>query len=101
DFSDKSHHSKGAEPMTTALTTPPTSDQFVLLIKKETLIAAPLAAAWAAMLEEIGPACVMPDGTPMNFKLEPWPGGRYYRDLGNNTGHFWAHVQVIKPPTLL
>jgi hypothetical protein len=21
--------------------------------------------------------------------------------MGNNTGHFWGHVQVIKPPTIL
>jgi hypothetical protein len=41
------------------------------------------------------------DGTPMNLKLEAWPGGRWFRDLGNNTGHFWGHVQVIKPPTVL
>jgi hypothetical protein len=37
----------------------------------------------------------------MPMKLEPWPGGRWFRDLGNNTGHFWGQVQVIKPPTLL
>jgi hypothetical protein len=37
----------------------------------------------------------------MKLKLEPWPGGRYFRDLGNNTGHLWGHVQVIKPPLLL
>ncbi len=24
-----------------------------------------------------------------------------HRDLGENAGHFWGHVQVIKPPTLL
>jgi uncharacterized protein YndB with AHSA1/START domain len=42
-----------------------------------------------------------PDGTVLNLKFEPWPGGRWYRDLGNNTGHLWGHVQVIKPPTLL
>ncbi len=35
------------------------------------------------------------------LKLEAWPGGRYFRDLGDNTGHLWGHVQVIKPPTLL
>jgi len=35
------------------------------------------------------------------MKLEAWPGGRWFRDLGKNTGHFWGHVQVIKPPTLL
>jgi uncharacterized protein YndB with AHSA1/START domain len=43
----------------------------------------------------------MMDGAPMPFKLEAWPGGRWFRDLGNNTGHLWGHVQVIKPPTLL
>ena len=37
----------------------------------------------------------------LNLKIEAWPGGRWYRDLGNNTGHLWGHVQVIKPPTLL
>jgi hypothetical protein len=35
------------------------------------------------------------------MKIEPWPGGRWYRDLGNNSGHLWGHVQVIKPPMLL
>jgi uncharacterized protein YndB with AHSA1/START domain len=37
----------------------------------------------------------------MPMKLEAWPGGRWYRDLGGNDGHFWAHVQAIKKPTLL
>jgi hypothetical protein len=35
------------------------------------------------------------------MKVEAWPGGRWYRDLGNNSGHLWGHIQVIKPPTLL
>src|SRR5262249_38816249 len=39
------------------------------------------------------------DGMPM--KLERFPGGRWYRDLGNDSGHLWGFVQVIKPPTLL
>jgi uncharacterized protein YndB with AHSA1/START domain len=37
----------------------------------------------------------------MAMKLEPWPGGRWYRDLGDDNGHFWGHVQAIKRPTLL
>ncbi len=53
------------------------------------------------MLDELGPDAQMMDGTPMPFKLEAWPGGRWYRDLENNAGHLWGHVQVIKPPTLL
>jgi hypothetical protein len=52
------------------------------------------------MLEQLGPENSSPHG-PMPMALEPWPGGRWYRDLGNNAGHLWGHVQVIKPPTLL
>jgi hypothetical protein len=37
----------------------------------------------------------------MPMKLEAWPGGRWYRDLGANDGHFWGHVQAIKKPMLV
>jgi uncharacterized protein YndB with AHSA1/START domain len=72
-----------------------------LEIRKEVHIAAPIEVAFEAVLDELGPEGQMLDGKPFPKKLEPWPGGRWYRDLGNNTGHFWGHVQVIKPPTLL
>jgi uncharacterized protein YndB with AHSA1/START domain len=70
-------------------------------IRKELEIKAPIELTFEALLEEIGPESQMHDGTPMPLTLEPWPGGRWFRDLGNNTGHLWGHVQVIKPPTLL
>lgn len=72
-----------------------------LLVEKETLIAAPIDIAFEALLEELGPESQMSDGTAMPMVIEPWPGGRWFRDLGKNTGHLWGHVQVIKPPTLL
>ena len=68
---------------------------------REIEIAAPIEIAFEAMLEEIGPGGEMPDGKPFPMVIEPWPGGRWYRDLGDNAGHLWGHVQVIKPPTLL
>jgi uncharacterized protein YndB with AHSA1/START domain len=68
---------------------------------KDELIEAPIEIVFEAVLEELGPGGQMPDGKSMAMKLEAWPGGRLLRDLGNNTGHFWGHVQVIKPPTLL
>jgi hypothetical protein len=71
-----------------------------LHVCQEVMIDAPLAIAFAATLEQLGQENSGPQG-PMPMKLEPWPGGRWFRDLGNNTGHFWGHVQVIKPPTLL
>ena len=70
-------------------------------IRKEIQIDAPIEVAFQAMLDELGPEGQMPDGKTLSMKIEPWPGGRWYRDLGNNAGHLWGHVQVIKPPTLL
>ncbi len=72
-----------------------------LHISKEVRIAAPVETVFETLLEQLGPKSEMPDGKPFPMKIEPWPGGRWYRDLGNNSGHFWAHVQVIKPPALL
>lgn len=72
-----------------------------LEIRKEVEIAAPSEIAFEALLEELGPEARMLDDKPFPLKIEPWPGGRWYRDLGNNAGHLWGHVQVIKPPTLL
>ena len=70
-------------------------------IVQQVEIAAPLEIAFEAVLAELGPGSEMPDGTPFPMKIEAWPGGRWYRDLGDNTGHLWGHVQVIKPPKLL
>jgi uncharacterized protein YndB with AHSA1/START domain len=68
---------------------------------KEEEIAAPMDVVFESVLEQMGPYNQTPDGTSLSMKLEPWPGGRWFRDLGNNTGHLWGHVQAIKPPTLL
>ena len=37
----------------------------------------------------------------LKLQLERKPGGRWYRDLGSDSGHLWGFVQSIKPPTLL
>ena len=70
-----------------------------LNIVKETEIDAPLDVVWESILEELEGLHARPQAMPM--KLEPWPGGRWFRDLGENAGHLWGHVQVIKPPKLL
>lgn len=75
--------------------------EFLLNIQREIQISAPAAIVFESILENAGPGMVMPDGISMHLKLEPWPGGRWFRDLGNNTGHLWGHVQVIKPPSIL
>ncbi|MCC6906823.1 MAG: SRPBCC domain-containing protein [Phycisphaerales bacterium] len=70
-------------------------------IIKEIEISAPIETTFEAVLDELGPEGQTPDGKSLHMKIEPWPGGRWYRDLGDNAGHLWGHVQVIKPPALL
>jgi uncharacterized protein YndB with AHSA1/START domain len=67
----------------------------ILNVVKERQIAAPMDVVFDTLLNPPGRFA------EMSLKFEAWPGGRWYRDLGNNTGHLWGHVQVIKPPKLL
>jgi uncharacterized protein YndB with AHSA1/START domain len=69
-------------------------------IIKEEEIAAPIDIVFETILEQMTDLGGTPD-KPMPMKLEAHPGGRWFRDLGNNTGHFWGVVQAIKPPSLL
>lgn len=76
-------------------------EELTLNISQEIHVNASLAITFESLLEQIGPENSTPEGNPMPMKIEPWPGGRWYRDLGENNGHFWGHVQAIKRPTLL
>jgi hypothetical protein len=78
-----------------------TLEDMTLTINQEIHVQAPLDVTFAALLEQMGPRNETLDGKSMNMKIEAWPGGRWYRDLGDGNGHFWAHVQAIKRPTLL
>jgi uncharacterized protein YndB with AHSA1/START domain len=69
-------------------------------IIKEEEIAAPIEIVFETILEQMGPLNSTPE-KPMPMVLEAWPGGRWYRDLGNNTGHYWGTVQAIRAPALL
>jgi hypothetical protein len=70
-------------------------------IQREDRIDASIEIVFETILEQMGPLNMKPDGVAMPMKLEPWPGGRWYRDLGNNNGHMWGHVQAIRAPDLL
>jgi hypothetical protein len=83
------------------ISTAPSLENLTLDINQEIHVRASLKVTFAALLEQLGPANDTPEGNPMPMTLEPWPGGRWFRDLGDNNGHFWAHVQAIKRPTLL
>src|SRR3954452_9242636 len=76
-------------------------DNLTLDLTRETHVRSSIAATFAALLEEIGPGSVGQNNAPMPMTLEAWPGGRWFRDLGDGNGHLWGHVQAIKRPTLL
>jgi len=76
-------------------------EDLTLNITQEIHVNASLTVTFEALLEQLGPGNETPEGVSLSMKLEPWPGGRWYRDLGDNNGHFWGHVQAIKRPTLV
>ena len=76
-------------------------EDLTLNVTQEIHVNAPIDVTFAALLEQLGPGSDKPGGEPMPMKIEPWPGGRWYRDLGDGNGHFWGNVQAIKRPTLL
>src|SRR5215469_14519718 len=76
-------------------------EDLTLLIEQVIHVRASLGDTFEALLEQLGPFNEGGEGRPMPMLLEAWPGGRWYRDLGNQNGHLWGHVQAIKRPTLL
>jgi uncharacterized protein YndB with AHSA1/START domain len=78
---------------------PQSIESCTIVIEQVVKVNAPIDVTFESLLEELQ-HLDSPNG-PMDFKLEAWPGGRWYRDLGNGNGHFWAVVQAIKRPTLL
>ena len=81
--------------------TAPTVDNLTVNITEEIHVRASLDATFSALLEQMGRGNETPDGKPLPMIIEPRPGGRWFRDLGADNGHFWGVVQAIKRPTLL
>ena len=86
--------------MTTAFDTM-TLAELTVDITEEMRVRASLDDAFSALLEELGPENRGIEQRPMPMVLEATPGGRWFRDLGDNNGHLWGHVQAIRRPTLL
>lgn len=83
------------------ISTDTTLDNLTLNVQTEIHVNASLETTFEALLEELSTALVDGKGTSMTMKLEAWPGGRWYRDLGDDNGHWWGNVQAIKRPALL
>ena len=83
-----------------ASTSAPEIESLTLIVEQEIHVKASIETTFQTLLEQIGPENESPE-QKMPMKLEPWPGGRWFRDLGDGNGHLWGHVQSIKRPALL
>lgn len=72
-----------------------------LSVTLETRVNAPIETTFQAVLDQLGQFNETPEGVSLAMKLEPFPGGRWFRDLGDGNGHFWGNVQAIKRPHLV
>ena len=70
-------------------------------IAEEIEVRASIEVTFAALLDQLGPYNETQVYRPLPMNLESWPGCRWYRDLGDNNGHYWGTVQAIKKPALL
>src|SRR6476660_654494 len=68
----------------------PAIENLTLSINQEIRVRASLEKTFAALLEQMGPLNTGPDGTSMKMTLEAWPGGRWFRDLGDDHGPYWG-----------
>jgi hypothetical protein len=87
--------------MKMATMTLPEVESLTFTIEQEIRVSASLEVTFNALLEQLSTGFETPDGKSLQMKLEAWPGGRWYRDLGDSNGHWWATVQAIKRPGLL
>jgi len=83
------------------LTTTPSLESLSVETVETIIVRASIETTFESLLVQLGRENEAPEGTPFPMVVEPWPGGRWYRDLGGKNGHLWGHVQSIKRPTLL
>ncbi len=79
----------------------PEAQELILDVTQSIEMNVAIGDAYKALLRRLTVESSTPDNKPMPMVLEEWPGGRWFRDLGNGQGHLWGFVQVIKPPTLI
>jgi hypothetical protein len=59
-------------------------EDLTLSINEEIHVKAPVEVTFDTLLEQLGSLMGGAEDRPMPMKIEPWPGGRWYRDLGDD-----------------
>jgi hypothetical protein len=81
--------------------TVPATDNPTFTITDQVAVRASLEQTFQSLVAHMGRLNETPEGAPLPMVLELQPGGRWYRDLGADSGHLWGFVQSIKRPVLL
>jgi uncharacterized protein YndB with AHSA1/START domain len=76
-------------------------DEMVVVIEQTVEIKAAPEKVFEGLVKHLCNLEGEPGTPPLKLKIERKPGGRWYRDLGGDSGHLWGFVQSIKPPALL
>lgn len=76
-------------------------ENMLIDVEQHIEVKAAIGDVFKSVLYRLGEGNTNPNGESLQMVLEPWAGGRWFRDRGNGIGHLWGHVQVIKAPTLL
>ncbi len=66
----------------------PAIENLTFTLTEEIHVRSSLSATFAALLEQLGPANETREGELLPMTLEPRPGGRWFRDLGDDNGHY-------------
>jgi|SRR5215218_1924364 len=76
-------------------------DEMTLDVTQSVVIGAGMDEVFEKMLYRLGEGNTTPNGDSLNLQIEPFAGGRWFRDRGEGIQHLWGHVQSIKAPVLL
>jgi uncharacterized protein YndB with AHSA1/START domain len=76
-------------------------DEMTIDVEQSVEINAGMEEVFKNMLFRLGEGNTRPDGESLQLQIEPWAGGRWFRDRGQGVQHLWGHVQAIKAPELL
>jgi hypothetical protein len=77
------------------------AEDLTLDVEQHVDVQGSLDAVFKSVLHRFGEGNRRPDGESLQLQIEPFAGGRWFRDRGEGVQHLWGHVQVIKPPVLL
>jgi hypothetical protein len=76
-------------------------DEMTIDIQQDVIVNAGPDETFKGLLHRLGEGNTRPDGESLQLQIEPWAGGRWFRDRGEGVQHLWGHVQAIKAPDLL